>query len=58
MLFRSVTRGLGWQSRFRWIAKPGDDIYFVWMTNWLDRDGRLRTIDSNAAVKLLYTHRL
>jgi hypothetical protein len=56
--YDSVTRGLGWQSRFRWIAKPGDDIYFVWMTNWLDLDDRLRTIDSNAAVKLLYTHRL
>jgi hypothetical protein len=56
--YDSVTRGLGWQSRFRWIAKPGDDIYFVWMTNWLETDDRLRVLDSNAAVKLLYTHRL
>ncbi len=56
--YDSITGGLGWQSRFRWIAKPGNDIYFVWMTNWLDLDDRLRTLDRSAAVKLLYTHRL
>jgi hypothetical protein len=56
--YDSVSRVLGWQSRFRWIAKPGDDVYFVWMTNWLEVDDRLRTLDRNAAVKLLYTHRL
>jgi hypothetical protein len=56
--YDSVSRVLGWQSRLRWIARPGNDIYFVWMTNWLDVDDRLTTLDRNAAVKLLYTHRL
>jgi hypothetical protein len=56
--YDSVSRVLGWQSRFRWIAKPGNDIYFVWMTNWLEVDDRLATLDRNAAVKLLYTYRL
>ena len=56
--YDSVSRVLGWQSRFRWIAKPGSDIYFVWMTNWLEVDDRLATLDRNAAVKLLYTYRL
>jgi hypothetical protein len=56
--YQSVSRVLGWQSRFRWITKPGNDIYFVWMTNWIDTDDRLATLDRNGAVKLLYTYRL
>lgn len=55
--YDSVSRVLGWQSRFRWITKPGNDVYVVWMHNWLDLDDRLTTIDRNAAVKLLYTYR-
>jgi hypothetical protein len=55
--YDSVSRILGWQSRFRWIAKPGNDIYFVWMTNWLDVGDQLTTLDRNAAIKLLYTYR-
>jgi hypothetical protein len=56
--YDSVSRVLGWQSRFRWITQPGNDIYFVWMTNWIDTETRLSTLDRNAAVKLLYTYRL
>jgi hypothetical protein len=56
--YDSVSRLLGWQSRFRWIARPGNDLYFVWMHNWLDVDDHLTTIDRNAAIKLLYTYRL
>ena len=56
--YDSVSRVLGWQSRFRWITKPGNDIYFVWMTNWIDTEDRLATLDHNGALKLLYTHRL
>jgi len=54
--YDSVSRILGWQSRFRWIVKPGNDIYFVWVNNWLDLDDRLTTIDRNAATKIVYTH--
>jgi len=56
--YDSVSRVLGWQSRFRWITKPGNDIYFVWMTNWIDTEARLATLDHNGALKLLYTYRL
>jgi hypothetical protein len=56
--YDSVSRVLGWQSRFRWITKPGNDIYFVWMTNWIDTEERLATLDRNGAIKLLYTYRL
>jgi hypothetical protein len=55
--FDSVSRILGWQSRFRWIVRPGNDIYFVWMNNWLDSGPTLTTLDRNAAAKIVYTMR-
>jgi hypothetical protein len=50
---------LGWQSRFRWIVKPGSDLYLVYTHNWLDDplENRLLTVDRRAASKVLYTHR-
>jgi hypothetical protein len=50
---------LGWQSRFRWILKPGNDLYFVYLHNWLDDPllARFATLDHRASSKLLYTHR-
>lgn len=57
--YDSVTRILGWQSRFRWILRPGNDIYFVYAHNWLDDrlTGRRTTLDRNASTKIIYTHR-
>jgi hypothetical protein len=64
---------LGWQMRFRWIRRPGNDIYFVYTHNWQDfgrfgpfeavdvieatRRGRFATLDKRAAAKLVYTLR-
>ena len=50
---------LGWQSRFRWIVKPGSDLYFVYTHNWVDHplQNRFDTLDRRAASKVLYTHR-
>jgi hypothetical protein len=50
---------LGWQSRFRWIVRPGSDLYFVYTHNWLDDplQNRIYTLDRRAASKVLYTHR-
>jgi hypothetical protein len=50
---------LGWQSRFRWILTPGDDIYVVYLQNWLDDPltRRFSTLDRRASSKILYTHR-
>lgn len=51
---------LGWQSRYRWIVRPGNDIYFVYNHNWLDdplRGNRFRSIDNRLSSKLLYTYR-
>jgi hypothetical protein len=50
---------LGWQSRFRWIVKPGSDLYLVYTHNWVDDplQNRFNTSDRRAATKVLYTHR-
>jgi hypothetical protein len=55
--YDSDSRVLGWQSRFRWIVKPGNDVYFVWLNNWIDLNDRLATLDRSAAVKMVYTYR-
>jgi len=50
---------LGWQSRFRWILTPGNDLYIVYTHNWLDDPvlNRFATLDKRAASKILYTYR-
>jgi hypothetical protein len=50
---------VGWQSRFRWIVKPGSDLYLVYTHNWLDDplQNRTHTLDRRVASKVLYTHR-
>jgi hypothetical protein len=53
---------LGWQSRFRWIITPGNDLYVVYTHNWLEstlepRAQRFSTLDKQFATKFLYTYR-
>ena len=57
--FDSQSAVLGWQSRFRWILAPGNDLYVVYTHNWLDDAvrNRLSTLDRRAASKALYTYR-
>ena len=50
--FDSVSGVMGWQSRFRWIFRPGNDLFLVYAHNWFDDP-----LDRNAASKLVYTHR-
>jgi hypothetical protein len=56
--YDTVSRALGWQSRFRWIWKPGNDFYFVYLHNFVDdvRQGLL-ALDRRASAKVIYTHR-
>jgi hypothetical protein len=57
--FDTMSRVLGWQSRYRWIVRPGNDLYVVYTHNWVEdpvRD-RFATLDRRAASKVLYTHR-
>jgi hypothetical protein len=57
--FDSVSRVVGWQSRMRWIARPGNDLYVVFTGNWRDDPllDRLTMIDRYAATKFVYTYR-
>ncbi|MFN7982261.1 MAG: DUF5916 domain-containing protein [Vicinamibacterales bacterium] len=57
--YDSVSAVLGWQSRFRWILRPGSDVYFVYTHNWLDDPvlSRFTTLDRRISSKVLYTHR-
>ena len=57
--YDTQTAVLGWQSRFRWIVKPGSDLYFVYLHNWLDDPvhRRFSTLDRRAASKVFYTYR-
>ena len=57
--FDSQSSVLGWQSRFRWIMKPGNDLYVVYTHNWVEQRqlDRFATLDKQFASKVLYTHR-
>ncbi|MDO8631023.1 MAG: hypothetical protein Q7R41_11070, partial [Phycisphaerales bacterium] len=49
---------IGWQSRFRWILKPGSDLYIVYTHNWLDDplQNRIYTLDRRTTSKFMYTY--
>jgi hypothetical protein len=34
--YDTVSRVLGWQARYRWIMRPGNDLYLVYTHNWRD----------------------
>jgi hypothetical protein len=56
--YDTTTRVIGWQGRFRWIVKPGNDFYLVYTHNWRDDPfAGVQTVDRKASTKLVYTHR-
>ncbi len=57
--YDNVTERMGWQSRFRWILKPGNEILFVWNSNiykGLDEE-RFSVQESFTRLKLNYNFR-
>jgi len=53
---------VGLFARFRWIIRPGNDLFFVYTHNWLNegerlRDFGLRTISRGGTTKINYTYR-
>lgn len=53
------SRELGFQSRFRWILKPGNDLFLVVGRGWYRRnDGAYIPTFDNGSAKLVYTIRL
>jgi len=56
--YDSESSEIGWQLRFRWIQKPGNDLFFIWTQNWLDDTARgLQALDRRGAAKIVRTFR-
>ena len=53
---------VGLFARFRWIIRPGNDLFFVYTNNWLNEGESLRsfdftTVSRGATTKINYTYR-
>lgn len=56
--YDSETGAVGWQLRFRWIEKPGNDVFFIWTQNWSDEIGRgFGALDRRGVAKIVRTIR-
>jgi hypothetical protein len=58
--FDNESKNLGWQSRVRWILRPGNEVFIVFNQGWLqDERGGLhfRSTDTRLAGKMQYTYR-
>lgn len=56
--YDNETKVLSFQSRFRWILKPGSDLFLVVNRGWVQNvDGRLDSVFDRATSKLQYTFR-
>ncbi len=57
--YDNVTEKMGWQSRFRWILKPGNEILFVWNSNIYKGpdESRFAVQESFTRLKLNYNFR-
>ena len=57
--YDTVSGVAGWQSRFRWIVRPGNDIYIVYTHNWIDDPllAQFATQDRRLSTKAVYTYR-
>lgn len=60
--YDDVSDTMGLFSRFRWILKPGSDLYLVYAHNWADDPARLHrfrlnTLSRAATMKINYTYR-
>lgn len=55
--FDNLSDLLGLNTRFRWIIRPGSDLYLVYNQNWLREFDRFNTLQRTGAIKLSYSHR-
>ena len=57
-LYDNESKVLSYQSRFRWILKPGNDLFIVVNRGWVQNlDGRFDSIFERASSKVQYTFR-
>jgi hypothetical protein len=55
--YDDVSEVVGLYSRFRWIVRPGSDIFLVYTHNWQNVVGGFDTLQRGATTKVSYTHR-
>lgn len=55
--YDNLSRTLGWQSRFRWILRPGCEIYVVWNSRLNEPLQRWELTESSARIKFRYNFR-
>jgi hypothetical protein len=58
--YDSFSDQVGWQARFRWIVRPGNDLFVVYTHNWFEPDEAegFSTLDRRGATKINYTRRI
>ena len=55
--YDNYSKSIGWQSRFQWILKPGNEILFVWTSLWADPFDRFKVTESAPRLKVKYNYR-
>lgn len=55
--YDNASKNAGWQSRFQWILKPGNEIIIAWNTQFLKTDGPFFMDESALRLKLKYNIR-
>ncbi len=55
--YDNQSKRMGWQSRFRWILTPGNEILLVWNSIWQDPLQRHEVTESATRLKVGYNYR-
>jgi hypothetical protein len=55
--YDNASKSAGWQSRFQWILKPGNEIILAWNANFLRPQSRFYLEESAVRLKLKYNIR-
>ena len=55
--YDNFSKEMGWQSRFRWILKPGNEILLVWNSIWEEPLERYEISQSASRLKFCYNYR-
>ena len=55
--YDNASKSAGWQSRFQWIVKPGNEIVLAWTSNFLEQSNRYQMDESVLRLKLKYNIR-
>lgn len=56
--YDNASNSIGWQSRFQWIVKPGNEIILAWTSNFLKPQQQFFMDESAVRLKLKYNIRL